>query len=205
MTGSDSSSKQIRLFQSELLEKLTVISPLGFAVVWGFALPAIVWFGWGSASAFLCLGLFAIGLLVWLLFEYAMHRYLFHWDASSKLVRQFVFVMHGNHHVDPNDRMRNLMPPVVSLPIGGMVWAACVSLLGSAGTWAFLGFIVGYVIYDVIHYACHQWAMKGRIAQILKRHHMRHHYVAMDGNYAITALFLDRLFGTRIKSLKPSS
>lgn len=202
MTAPNSSSKQIRLFQSELLEKLSVISPIGFAAVWGIALPAIVWFGWGSASALLGLGLFAAGLMVWVLFEYAMHRYLFHWDARSEWCRQFVFVMHGNHHVDPNDRMRNLMPPVVSLPIGGGVWAVSVALLGMAGTWLFFGFILGYVLYDITHYACHQWPMKGALAHMLKRHHMRHHFVDTEGNYAITGLFLDRLFGTLIKSLK---
>lgn len=205
MTGSESSSKHIRLFRSDLLEKLTVISPWGFAAVWGMALPAIAWAGWGSISAFVGCSLFAFGLLVWLLFEYAMHRCLFHWESRSELIHRFVFIMHGNHHVDPNDKMRNLMPPVVSLPIGGMVWAACVSFLGLVGTWVFLGFIVGYVVYDVTHYACHQWPMKGHLAHMLKRHHMRHHYAAMGGNYAITALFLDRLFGTLITSLKRSS
>lgn len=199
---SRSPPSQIRLFQNERLEKLTVISPRGFAVTWGVILSAVVWAGWGAASILHGLGLFAAGLLVWVLFEYAIHRYLFHWDARWELFRKFVFIMHGNHHVDPNDRMRNLMPAIVSLPISATVWAACVAELGAAGTWALLGFILGYVAYDLTHYACHQWPMKGRLANMLKSHHMRHHYVGMNGNYAITALFLDRLFGTLINSLK---
>lgn len=197
-----SPTRQIRLFKNERLEKLTVMSPRGFAVTWGIVLPIVVWAGWGTATLLHGLGLFAAGLSVWVLFEYAMHRYLFHWDARLELFRKFVFIMHGNHHADPNDRMRNLMPPIVSLPIGGAVWAACVAVLGGAGTWAFLGFILGYVAYDLTHYACHQWPMKGALANMLKRHHMRHHYVGMNGNFAITALFLDRLFGTLINSLK---
>jgi sterol desaturase/sphingolipid hydroxylase (fatty acid hydroxylase superfamily) len=203
MASRNSQSKQIRLFRDERLEKLTVISPGAFAVLWGLALPAISWIGWGSATPLGALLLFAGGLIFWSLFEYAMHRYLFHWESTVPLVRQFVFLMHGNHHAEPNDLLRNLMPPIVSIPIASSIWALCVLLFGPVGTWVFLGYIVGYVAYDLTHFACHQWPMRGRLAHMLKRHHMRHHHVGQDGNYAITALFWDRVFGSAITSLKP--
>jgi sterol desaturase/sphingolipid hydroxylase (fatty acid hydroxylase superfamily) len=98
--------------------------------------------------------------------------------------------------------MRNLMPFVVSLPIASLVWLASVALLGASGTWLFLGWISGYVMYDLVHFACHQWPMKGRFGSALKRHHMRHHYVDETGNYAISAIFWDRVFGSRITTLK---
>jgi len=98
----------------------------------------------------------------------------------------------------PNDPLRNLMPPIVSLPVAGLVWAALVTLAGPAGNWLFLGWISGYVAYDLVHYACHQWPMKGRLARMLKTHHMRHHHLHEDGNYAITGMMWDRLFRTRI-------
>jgi sterol desaturase/sphingolipid hydroxylase (fatty acid hydroxylase superfamily) len=37
---------------------------------------------------------------------------------------------------------------------------------------------------------------------MFKRHHMRHHYVNEDTNFAISALFWDRVFGSRIRSVK---
>ncbi|CAH0497188.1 sterol desaturase family protein [Novosphingobium sp. CECT 9465] len=203
MPSPKSHSQQIRLFRNERLEQLTVISPAGFAAIWGAALPCIAWVGWGTTGVVPALGLFAAGLVFWTLFEYAMHRYLFHWNARIPLFEKFVFLMHGNHHADPNDRLRNLMPPIVSIPIAGSVWALGVLLLGPAGTWMFLGWITGYVAYDFTHYACHQWPMKGRLAYMLKRHHMRHHHARHEGNYAITALFWDSVFGTGIRSLKP--
>jgi 4-hydroxysphinganine ceramide fatty acyl 2-hydroxylase len=202
MNWRNSRSQQIRLFRNEQLERLTVISPRGFAVIWCLLLPFIAWVGWGSASFYAAFGLVLAGIAVWTVFEYVMHRYLFHWKSDSQLVQKFVYLMHGNHHADPNDPLRNLMPPIVSIPIASGVWAACVLPLGPSGTWVFLGFMVGYVAYDVTHYACHQWAMKGQLAFILKRHHMRHHYAARHGNYAITALFWDRVFGSLIGSVK---
>ena len=197
-----SSPQRIRLFKSERLEKLTLISPRTFAVSWAVLLPLIAWAGWGSASPLEALALVAVGLMAWTLFEYAMHRYLFHLDSKVKAVRWLVFLIHGNHHDSPGDPMRGLMPLPVSIGVGLLVWAGCEAALGMAATWAFLGFMTGYVIYDAVHYACHQFPMRGRIGAMLKRHHMRHHYVDDEGNFAISAIFWDRVFGSRITSLK---
>lgn len=202
MPAFDPSSQRVRLFRNEHLEKLSLISPQAFVLAWGLLLPLIAWAGWRSATPLQGLGLIVGGLLVWTLFEYAMHRYLFHWGLDLPAVQWFVFLIHGNHHDNPNDPMRDIMPLSVSLPVAGLVWATCVALLGPAGTWLFLGFIAGYVIYDGVHYACHQWPMRGKLGSALKRHHMRHHYVDDRCNYAISAIFWDRAFGTRIRSLK---
>lgn len=197
-----SSPQRIRLFKSERLEKLTLISPRAFAVSWAIMLPLIAWAGWGSAKVPIALGLVAAGLVGWTLFEYAMHRYLFHLESKVPALRWMVFLIHGNHHHSPNDPMRGLMPLPVSISVGALIWAGCLVLLGAAGTWAFLGFMTGYVIYDAVHYACHQFPMRSRLGAALKRHHMRHHHVDEDGNFAISAIFWDRVFGSRITSLK---
>ena len=200
-----SSSQRVRLFKSERLEKLTLISPRTFALSWAVMLPLIAWTGWGSASPLYASALIAAGLTVWTLFEYAMHRYLFHLDSDVAVIRWLVFLIHGNHHDNPNDALRGLMPLPVSVSIGSLVWLAFVALLGPAGTWMLLGFMTGYVLYDAVHFACHQFSMRGRLGKALKRHHMRHHYVDEDSNFAITAIFLDRVFGSRIASLKQRS
>jgi dihydroceramide fatty acyl 2-hydroxylase len=197
-----SSPQRIRLFKSERLEKLTLISPRTFALSWGILLPVIAWAGWGSADPLRALGLVAAGLFAWTLFEYAMHRYLFHLDSTIPVVRWMVFLIHGNHHADPGDPLRGLMPLPVSVSVGLLVWVGCEAALGMAGTWAFLGFMTGYVIYDSVHFACHQFPMRGRLGAALKRHHMRHHHIDQNGNYAISAIVWDRVFRSRITSLK---
>ncbi|MEN7538119.1 sterol desaturase family protein [Aurantiacibacter flavus] len=198
MPTPDDNPNRLVLFENQALEKLTVISVRWFALVWSVLLPLIALAGWGYVSALEGLALVGLGLLLWTLFEYFAHRHLFHWDTSWKLAQQLVFVIHGNHHEQPRDLLRNLMPPIISVPVGLLVWALLFALIGHAGTWVLLGFMGGYVLYDITHYACHQWPMRSGLGRMLKRHHMRHHFNDEAGNFSITALFWDRVFGTHV-------
>lgn len=194
--------ERTRLFGSPLLESLTVISAPAFIALWVVVLPAILICAVMVAPTAWAPALIVAGLLVWSLTEYALHRFVFHFEARSRLVKRWIFIIHGNHHADSNDPLRNLMPPVVSLPVCGLVWLACIGAIGPAGTWVLLGFMSGYVTYDLVHYACHQWPMKSRFARMLKVHHMRHHHLNVRGNYAITGMAWDRLLATRISSTR---
>ena len=40
----------------------------------------------------------------------------------------------------------------------------------------FTGFLVGYLVYDLTHYATHHFPMRSGYAKYLKRYHMQHHY-----------------------------
>lgn len=198
MKGPTSSDKRLRLFQNQWLELLTVISVRWFVAIWGVALPYLAYSAWGSVPALTALPLVGAGWLIFTMVEYCAHRFLFHWTPKSDWAAQVVFLIHGNHHLEPTDKLRSLMPPVVSFPIGVAVSAVLGALFGAASGWMLFGFVLGYVVYDLTHYASHQWPMRGWLGQKLKRHHMLHHFVSQEGNYAVTALFLDRLFGTRI-------
>lgn len=191
---------RLRLFKSPWLEKLTVVSLSFFVALWAVLLPVIAGIGFHVAPTILAVPLFVAGVIVWTLTEYALHRYIFHFEPRSPLLRQAIFVIHANHHADANDPLRNLMPPIVSIPVGLAVWALSVWALGLQGTWFLLGFMTGYVAYDLVHFACHQFPMKGRIGRMLKTHHMRHHHLKVEGNYAITGMIWDRIFSTRISS-----
>jgi sterol desaturase/sphingolipid hydroxylase (fatty acid hydroxylase superfamily) len=202
MLSSRSDVQRIRLFQNDLLERFTLISPPAFAVTWTIFLGCAVYASWGVTGFASTIGLVALGLLIWTLFEYVMHRFLFHLKLPSALWRKLVFITHGNHHSMPGDPYRNIMPPVVSVGLSSLIWLLFVELIGPAGSVLFLGFGIGYVIYDVIHYACHQLPMRGRILGALRQHHIRHHYAKTEGNFAITAIVWDRVFGTYIPKKK---
>lgn len=190
--------QRLRLFRSDFLEQWTLLSFRSFVAIWAPLLLLIFWAGWGTVSILGGVGLVAAGLLTWSLFEYAMHRYLFHLELESRLGRRLGFLMHGNHHADPSDPHRNLMPPIISLTWASIIWIGFVLLLGRPGTVVFLGFIMGYVVYDSIHYACHQSRSRSPMIRALRRHHLRHHHSPVRGNYAITTIFWDKLFGSYI-------
>lgn len=201
ITSSDQTSLgRLRLFRNPWLERLTVISARAFCALWAVLLPGIAIAGIMTAPTLWAIPLVIAGLFVWTLAEYGLHRHVFHFDPRSKVLQQAVFVIHANHHAHPNDPLRNLMPPIVSIPVGGVIWAVSIWTMGAQGTWFLLGFMTGYVGYDLVHFACHQLPMKGRLARALKAHHMRHHHLKVGGNYAITGMIWDRLFATRISS-----
>lgn len=203
MNGSQQkNSGRMRLFQNAFLERLTVISAIGFMALWAVLLPLIALVGMNSAPTLWALPLAVLGVVLWTVTEYALHRFVFHFEPRSALLKQGIFVIHGNHHADSNDPLRNLMPPIVSLPVCGAIWALSIWIFGPSGTWFLLGFMLGYVTYDLVHYACHQLPMKGRIARVLKTHHMRHHHLRARGNYAITGMIWDRIFATRISAVR---
>ncbi len=193
---SPANPSRVRLFQSRWME-LTTLTPFPlFLSAWLLVLGAVGTMAMRTVGAMpLLLGVVA-GLLFWTLFEYAAHRFVFHLELRSNWGRRLVFLLHANHHEDPSDPLRSIMPLTVSLPLGASIWWLFLLSAGVVGHAMFLGFALGYVGYDTVHWACHQRPMRGAIATRLKRHHLRHHYAGQDANYAITAIFWDRVFGS---------
>jgi sterol desaturase/sphingolipid hydroxylase (fatty acid hydroxylase superfamily) len=93
------------------------------------------------------------------------------------------------------------MPPVVSLTISAALWRLFLDVFGAQGSLLFLGFATGYVIYDCLHYAFHQLPVRNRLLRRLKRHHTYHHSSKHDGNFAVSGIFWDSVFRTRIDSV----
>lgn len=189
---------RIRLFRSDFLERTTVVTPVAFVATWTVMLAVAVYASVGAASLAQSAGLVVFGLILWSLFEYAMHRFIFHMNLTSNLGRAFLFLSHGNHHTQPNDALRNIMPPLISVAICGTVWIVLYLVAGPIGSVIFIGFGIGYVAYDSVHYAVHQFPLRTGVLGRLKRHHIRHHYAHEEGNYSITAIFWDRVFGTEV-------
>ena len=202
MKAPSSNEKRLRLFGNAWLEKLTIISLRWFVVIWSCALAWLAFSAWGSTALSVVFPLVIAGWLMFTGLEYLTHRFLFHSTPKSALAKHIVFLMHGNHHIDSTDKLRCLMPPIVSFPIGLAVSGLMEALAPAYSGWMIFGFVLGYVVYDLTHYATHQMPMKGKLGQGVKRHHMRHHFAAQDGNYAVTALFWDRLFNTTIQLRK---
>jgi sterol desaturase/sphingolipid hydroxylase (fatty acid hydroxylase superfamily) len=95
------------------------------------------------------------------------------------------------------DPTRLVMPPIVSVFLGVLVFSICRFLLGDV--WAepfFAFFVVGYLCYDYIHFAVHHFTPKTRIGRFLKHSHMMHHYVSENLRFGVSSPFWDYIFGT---------
>jgi len=195
----DKQSESIRLFENEFLERLSHVHPITPLLMWT---PIAGWLFWRSiALADMTAGAVAAaalaGIFVWTLSEYCLHRYLFHFPARSRPGKWLVFLFHGNHHADPRDKTRLVMPPAGAIPIMAALYLLFGLVLPQPWLQPFCGgFIVGYLIYDYIHYATHHFPMRNPVAKALRHYHLKHHYSGEHGRYGVSSPLWDRVFGT---------
>jgi len=192
----------LRLFRSDFLEFFTHIHPLVVLLIW---LPVGGYFAFlavrdGSALS-VVLGL-VVGLFLWTLAEYLLHRFVFHFPPRSERQEKILFLFHGVHHAQPKCKTRLVMPPAVSIPLAalfyGLFWLVVDRALGLPA-WLppiFAGFIAGYLVYDMTHYATHHFPMRRRLPKALKRHHMQHHYKTPNARFGVSSPLWDLVFGT---------
>jgi dihydroceramide fatty acyl 2-hydroxylase len=191
--------RRVRLFESDLLERLSHVHPVTPLLLWG---PLVAWLlgrslGVHGIELRLLAWLAASALLVWTLTEYLIHRFVFHWQPRSAAARRLVFIVHGVHHETPDDPTRLVMPPVAAALGACLFYALFVTVLGRA--WAepfFAFFMVGYLVYDYVHFALHRLRPRTRLGAFLRRWHLRHHFVAPDASWGVSSPLWDYVFRT---------
>ncbi|HEY5943794.1 MAG TPA: sterol desaturase family protein, partial [Solirubrobacterales bacterium] len=132
----------------------------------------------------------------WTLTEYWLHRLVFHWEPDNALGRRMHFIIHGIHHDHPNDKLRLVMPPSVSIPLAALFFLGFWALLGNAAFPLFAGFLVGYLLYDYTHYYVHHFVPKTDFGKRLREHHMRHHFQDHSAGYGVSSPLWDHVFRT---------
>ncbi len=185
------------MFETPLIERFSRVHPSAPFVFWipilGYCLVEAVLADLGLAIGPAIL----FGALVWSLVEYLLHRFLFHRISPTWAGRRTYFIAHGVHHDFPTDRGRLVMPLGVSIPIGLSVYLIMRVLAGA--TWAapmFVGFGIGYLSYDGIHYATHHFRMTSPLGRYLKRYHMVHHHTGEAARWGVSSPLWDWVFGT---------
>ena len=150
-----------------------------------------------AASVVLTVGLIVAGYALWTLFEYWLHRIVFHFEPEDGLGARMHWIIHGVHHDHPNDPLRLVMPPAVSVPLALVVFGVLYVIFGSGyapGLGA--GFFLGYLAYDMVHYYLHHFRPRGRLGRMLRERHMRHHFQDETRVFGISAPYWDEVFGT---------
>ncbi len=187
-----------RLFENALLDKL---SRVHWSVPLFMYVPVVVVLAWLSLNAMPAWEVLAaavLGYVIWTFCEYLAHRFLFHADFPGKFGARIHFLIHGVHHVHPNDPLRLVMPSLLSLPI--MLAAALLArlLFGLPLGYAVLtGFVIGYILYDMTHYYVHHGNPKTRLMITVRRLHMLHHFRDPERCFGVSAPYWDYVFGTQ--------
>jgi sterol desaturase/sphingolipid hydroxylase (fatty acid hydroxylase superfamily) len=193
-----SRGKNIRLFQQDWMERLTHVHP---AIPLVLFLPIIGIFLVESQLLQISLpaiaGLIIVGLGLWTIIEYGLHRLLFHFTPRGCIQRRIYYLIHGIHHDDPNDATRLVMPPILAIPLASAFYLLFLSFFGGRYSPAiFAGFLLGYLIYDYSHFFIHHGRAKSKWTKYIKRHHLYHHHTHDGTNFGVSSSLWDIVFGT---------
>lgn len=197
-------SESMRLFKSDFMEFFTHVSPVTITVVW---VPVIAYLLYLAALDAAGAGVIAAGIVfgvaLWTAAEYLLHRFLFHLQARGVVAERIIFLFHGIHHAQPQDKTRLVMPLPVSIPISVIFYGLFYGVVGvllKAPVWVnplMAGFLIGYLIYDLTHYATHHFPMRWGYAKYLKRYHMMHHYKDPNTRFGVSSPVWDWVFKTQ--------
>ena len=189
--------ESVRLFQNSFLEYFSHIHPATPAVVYIPISAVMTYFGLQRTSAGNFILLFLLGLVLWTLFEYVMHRFVFHYNPKTEFGKKIHFLAHGVHHDYPRDATRLVMPLLISIPLAILHYFAFNFIFGDNYFLAvFSGYLIGYVLYDTVHFATHHWKMTSPLGKFLKEYHLKHHYIDPDTAYGVSNPMWDYVFFT---------
>lgn len=192
------SEESVRMFKSNFLEAFSRVSWYVPLIIY---VPVVLFFSYQAFAAGDTVPVFAgfllLGIFVWSLTEYLLHRFVFHFVPKSKWGLRMHFIFHGVHHDYPNDTKRLVLPPSVSVPLAFLFYFLFSFILTTAHLYAFFpGFVAGYLFYDISHYALHHFNFKGNVWKKLKKHHMLHHYSDANKGYGVSSPFWDKVFSS---------
>lgn len=192
-------NETVRLFESNFCE---FFSHVHWSVPLILYLPIILFFIWkifylSSLHVLNALLLIGAGLLFWSFTEYVFHRFLFHFKPKKYLKRLF-YTIHEIHHDYPNDSTRLVMPLPISIPLA-LLFYFIFSTVFSGDGWEpfYVGFGIGYLAYDMTHYAVHHVNFKNSWWKYLKKYHLQHHFQESDRGYGVSSPLWDFVFKSK--------
>ncbi|KAL3859185.1 hypothetical protein ACJMK2_009414 [Sinanodonta woodiana] len=210
--------KHIRLFKSDLAEFFTESYwwlvpvywvPIMFILLhWcvsNLQTEPVVWMGFINGGMTVTPSalpiLFIMGIVLWTLAEYIIHRWIFHlhpptsWPSLMKLH----FMLHGQHHKAPMDKYRLVFPPLPASILALMIYGSFAIFWPKAVCQGlFAGTILGYIFYDLTHYYLHHGTPGFGYFRSLKKYHVKHHFHDQQKGFGISSKLWDYPFGTLI-------
>jgi dihydroceramide fatty acyl 2-hydroxylase len=193
------------MFESRLLDWFSRVHPVVPILIFAPAIALLAIWALSKISLGATVGLLAAGYAIWTLFEYWLHRIVFHFEPEDGIGARFHWIIHGVHHDHPNDPLRLVMPPAVSVPLAAGVFAILYVVFGGRYAPAVAaGFYTGYLVYDMMHYYLHHFRPRGPLGRILRERHMRHHFQDDTRGFGISAPYWDEVFRTSPRARRSS-
>ena len=185
------------MFESRLLDFFSRVHPIVPVLVFVPVIVAMIVWSLDQVTLLATLALVIGGYALWTLFEYWLHRIVFHFEPADGLGARLHWIIHGVHHEHPNDPLRLVMPPAVSVPLAALVFGVLYLIFGERYAPALgAGFFAGYLVYDMLHYYLHHFTPHGRLGRMLRERHMRHHFQDDTRGFGISAPYWDEVFRT---------
>ena len=186
-----------RMFDQNFFEWFSHIHPLSLVVVYVPASAFFLWYGLTSGlSASWSAMLFAAGWFGWTLLEYLIHRFSFHYVPRGPIGMFYAYMIHGVHHAFPEDNRRWLVPPIISASISALIGLALRASFGVNYPPIFAGGMLGYLIYDLSHYAMHRGRSRFAFFNLLRQRHLQHHYATPERWFGVSTPLWDYIFRT---------
>ncbi len=194
------------MFESRVLDAFSRVHPSIPVLIFSPAIVALFAWELSFIGPLPALGLALLGYGLWTLFEYWLHRIVFHFEPDHGIGARLHWIIHGVHHEHPNDRLRLVMPPAVSVPLAALVFGTLYLVFGERYAPAVgAGFFAGYLAYDMIHYYVHHFRPRSSLGRTLRERHMRHHFQDDTKGFGISAPYWDEVFGTSTRTRSAST
>ena len=119
-----------------------------------------------------------VGIVNWSLLEYVIHRFVFHgedyWLPANNFSYVAHFLLHGIHHAFPQDALRLVFPVLPGYIVMNLMLAPFFKLMlpDSIENVFVAGTLIGYILYDLIHYFIHHSSPKDGYWRDVKIYHM---------------------------------
>src|SRR3954451_22053827 len=157
------------MFETAWLDKLSRVHPAVPVVIFVPAIGILAGLALAAQPVLTAIALIVGGYFFWSLTEYWIHRAIFHFEPEDGLGARFHWIIHGVHHDHPNDPLRLVMPPSVSIPLALGFWGLFVLVLGTPWAHVFTaGFLAGYLLFDMTHYFLHLHKPKSLVGKRLR-------------------------------------
>lgn len=149
--------------------------------------------------------LIGLGVLSWMLIEYGLHRFVFHFNARSAFGKKMLYAAHISHHENPRAANRFFSSLVLSLPIATAYYLLASVVTGSwhAASYLFAGLAAGFCCYEWLHFQAHHRRPRLRLFRYLKTYHLLHHHESPEQRFGVTSPLIDLLLGTFQPVMKP--